>query len=284
MSQLAALETIDTRPLFAPLHEELLELLRSLSPDDWARPTVAGAWQVRDVAAHLLDGQLRTLSLVRDGHALEHGEISGFDGLVEFLDTLNRQWAEAARRLSPRVLVSLLEPTGYEVAAFWAAQDLDGPAPFPVDWAEGDASLLWMHVGREYTELWHHQMQIRDAVGRPRLLERRWVQPLLDLSVRALPRAYRGLDAPEETAVVLHVTGDGGGSWSVVRQGDGWTVFRGAPDSPACRVTLEDDEAWRLFYNARSPQEARRRAEIEGDAGLAEPLLRARSVMVREPG
>ena len=42
---------IDTAPLFGPLHAELLALLRGLSADDWQRPTVAGRWLVRDVAA-----------------------------------------------------------------------------------------------------------------------------------------------------------------------------------------------------------------------------------------
>ena len=31
--------------------------------------TIAPAWKVKDVAAHLLDTQLRKLSLVRDGYA-----------------------------------------------------------------------------------------------------------------------------------------------------------------------------------------------------------------------
>src|SRR5689334_7783825 len=61
---------IDTRYLFAPLHAELMSLLRGLTPDDWERPTLARAWRVRDVAAHLLDTQLRRLSGHRDGHLL----------------------------------------------------------------------------------------------------------------------------------------------------------------------------------------------------------------------
>jgi len=31
---------------------------------------MAGRWRVRDVAAHLLDGELRTLAAHRDGHRL----------------------------------------------------------------------------------------------------------------------------------------------------------------------------------------------------------------------
>jgi hypothetical protein len=48
-------QPILTGPLFAPIHDELMSLLRGLSPQEWLAPTVAGAWTVRDVAAHLLD-------------------------------------------------------------------------------------------------------------------------------------------------------------------------------------------------------------------------------------
>jgi hypothetical protein len=62
-------------------------------------------------------------------------------------------------------------------------------------------------------------MQIRDAVGAPGLLERRWMHPLLDLSFRALPHAYRATDAPQGTAITVRVTGEAGGTWSLIREG-----------------------------------------------------------------
>ena len=57
-----------TADLFQPLHTELVSVLKSLAPADWLRPTVAPKWRVRDIAAHLLDGQLRRLSAQRDAH------------------------------------------------------------------------------------------------------------------------------------------------------------------------------------------------------------------------
>jgi hypothetical protein len=53
-----------TAHLFRPLSSELGRLLRGLEPGDWARPTSAAAWSVRDVAAHLLDIELRRISIV----------------------------------------------------------------------------------------------------------------------------------------------------------------------------------------------------------------------------
>src|SRR5947207_11333397 len=107
------LRPIDTRYLFAPLHAELMSLLRGLAPDDWNRPTVARAWRVRDVAAHLLETQLRRLSAQRDGHRLTPDR-----PLIDFLNDLNATWVAAARRFSPRVIAELLEATGPTFVAF----------------------------------------------------------------------------------------------------------------------------------------------------------------------
>jgi uncharacterized damage-inducible protein DinB len=53
---------IPTLHLFPVLDELLIELLTSLSADDWNKPTVARLWTVKDIAAHLLDINVRTIS------------------------------------------------------------------------------------------------------------------------------------------------------------------------------------------------------------------------------
>jgi hypothetical protein len=59
-----------------------------------------------------------------------------------------------------------------------------------------------------------------------------------------------------------------------------WRLWRGAPAAPTITVRLDPHTAWRMFYNALSPADARRRATVDGDAALAEPLFSARAVMV----
>ena len=46
---------------------------------------------------------------------------------------------------------------------------------------------------------------------------------------------------------------------------------------------MDADTAWRLLFNALPPDAAAERATITGDAALAEPMLRTRSLMVRRP-
>jgi hypothetical protein len=272
---------IHTAELFPGLHAELIALLRGLDDAGWSAPTVAGAWRVCDVAAHLLDGDLRKLSICRDGGGLAgDGPPPSFQAVVHLINDANASGVAYAQRLSPRVITDLLEVTGRWVAEYVAALPPHGQAVFPVAWAGEARSENWMDTGREYTERWHHQMQIRDAVGAPGLLRRRWLHPLLDLSVRALPRAYGAVDAAPGTAVVLDVDAEDENVWSVVRQASGWEVFRGAAPDAVTRVRVDADTAWRLLYNALSPDAARARVAIEGEAALAEPMLRARSVMV----
>ena len=267
--------------LIRPLFAELNTLLRSLEADDWNRPTVAGRWRVRDVAAHMLDTTLRKVAAYRDGHVIPvEMPIASEADLAGFVNSLNAGGVSYGARLSTRQLTDLLEITARWTADLAESLDPHALALWPVSWAGETASENWMDTGREYTERWHHQMQIRDAVGAGGLLQRRWLYPLLDLSVRAFGRAYEGVPADPEVAVVFEVHAEGENIWSIVRQASSWVVLRGRADGAAATVRVEADTAWRLLYNALSFEDARARVRIDGDRELVKPMLRARSVMV----
>src|SRR5262245_39689709 len=103
-SALRPMEPILVADLFPPLYTELIALLRGLGADDWNRPTLCSRWSVHDIAAHLLDDDLRRLSFHRDGHRPPVGpQGPGDAALAEFINRLNAEWVTAARRLSPRV-------------------------------------------------------------------------------------------------------------------------------------------------------------------------------------
>ncbi|HET9983145.1 MAG TPA: maleylpyruvate isomerase N-terminal domain-containing protein [Longimicrobiales bacterium] len=100
------LTPVYTAPLFPPLHRALVVLLRGIDAAAWQRPTVAGRWRVRDVAAHLLDGDLRRLAATRDGHALApERPLHSFADVVGFINELNATGVRYGERLSPRLLV-----------------------------------------------------------------------------------------------------------------------------------------------------------------------------------
>lgn len=273
---------IATAHLYGPLHAELTRLLRSLTAAQWASPTVCRGWSVQDIAAHILDTQTRILSMGRDGYKPPPPEIAieGWQDLVRFLDGLNADWIRAARRMSPAVLMDLLDVTGPQLASHVEALAPEGAALFHVAWAAGpDTGKNWFDIGRNYTEYWHHQQQIRDAVGaEPVLYARQWLHPVIAMFLHAVPRAFEGADGG--SLVEIRVIGEAGGVWRVVR-GDGgsWTLHEGPAVESHSRIELSDDTAWRFLTKGLTPEAARPRIRFEGDLSLAERFLQARAIM-----
>ncbi len=275
MQPLGPVHTID---LFRDERDALLRVLASLTPEQWAAPTVCDGWSVKDVAAHIVADDLGIVSSGRDGYT-----VSRFEGdwpeLLAFINRQNEHWVESMRRLSPRLIVELLQFSGERATAQLHARDLNAIG-HPVDWAGPAPAPVWLDVAREYTERWAHQQQIRDGAGVPGLYEPRLFAPVLDAFVRALPRTFRQTPAPEGTHVRLVIDGDAGGAWSLVRQNATWGLYTGVDTAPpVATTTLDQDTAWRLFTKGLTPEAARARATLAGDATLAAQVLRTVSIL-----
>jgi uncharacterized protein (TIGR03083 family) len=279
-ASLRPLEPVLLVDRLAPLHAELIGLLRGLGPSDWQRPTACALWSVRDITAHLLDDDLRRLSFHRDGQPPpSDGTIDGYASLVAMINRMNAEWVAVARRMSPRVLIELLEVTGPMVDELFRSIDPHAPAHWAVAWAGEESSAHWFDVGRDYTERWLHQQQIRDAVGAPPLTGREWLHPVLDLFVRAVPVAYRAVVREDGTAVRLAIEGPAGGDWTLRREAGAWCLLAGRHPAPDATVTMSDDTAWRLFSKGLARQAARARVRIDGDQALGEGVLGTLAVM-----
>lgn len=257
---------IDVRPLFPRERQAMLGLLRALDPADWARPTVCPGWDVHDVVGHVLNDHMRRLSGGRDGYG---GAVFADDEtLPAYLARTNDEFVRATRQLSPRLLIELLEYLGPRLDALWAAHDPQAPAGLNVSWAATDVgSPAWLDIGREYTEFWVHQQQVRDAVSRPGATEPDLMAPVLQIFARALPYTLRAHGRQEGTAVLLEAQGPAGGRWSAARQGGRWRI---APPTaePAARVSMDQDTFWRLATRGITVDEARERSERSGDPEL----------------
>lgn len=276
-----ALPATDTRAFFRPVTSALSSLLTTLPPDAWTA-TAVGSWRVRDVVAHLTDISLRRLSFHRDGHTpppppfpIESGQ-----DFVRFINQINADWVSATARLSTRQLADMYARAGAELSAFVETLPVEGPGLFGVSWAGEMESASWFDIGREFTEQWHHQTQIREAVGAPPLEDPAWLRALLEIALRGLPHAYRDQQASDGTAIALLVAGDAGGEWTLERSAGAWALGAGAPPSPAATVTMTDDTAWRLLFNGLDAAAARDRITVAGDGHLAAPLFSARSIVI----
>jgi uncharacterized protein (TIGR03083 family) len=274
------LEPIFVVDLFPKLDSRLIELLRSLAAADWERQTIAPLWRVKDVAAHLLDTNLRRLSIVRDRFFGEKPDNpDSWEGLVAFLNGLNADWVKAFRRVSPPVLIDLLEHTGREVNEFYRRLDPYAEAVLPVAWAGEERSVNWFEMAREYTERWHHQQQIRLAVDKPGIMERELYFPVLDTFMRALPFRYKSVDADEGALIKFRITGDAGGAWFLVKRGRGWELATEPAGRPASEVEFSQEIAWRIFTKGIAKEASRPQIKLTGDRDLGLHILNVIAVM-----
>lgn len=262
--------------LFEPMLERLLQLLRSLSESEWESATPCPGWSVKDLALHLLGDEIGQLSRGRDK---DFSSLlpPGVD-LVERINRHNALWVEATRRMSTRLLCDLLDVTGHQVVDYFKSLDLMAMNGV-VSWAGPDPAPVWLDVAREYTERWHHQQHIRQAVGRPGLMEAEFLAPVLDTFVRALPYTFRAAAAPVGTAIQLTIAGDAGRSWCVERGEARWALFRGTAAAPAATVTLDEQTAWKLFTKGIAKDNAKGNAHIAGDEALAATLFDAVAII-----
>lgn len=269
-------EPVAVLDLFADDRTALLRVLTTLDADDWERATPCAGWSVKDVAGHILGGDLANLSRRRDryqGDAPTPGQ-----DLVSFLNASNDTWMRAARRLSPRVVCDLLAAVGPPLFAYFASLDLLAIGA-PVSWAGARPAPVWLDVAREYTERWHHQQHIREAVDQPGQTEPRFLHPVLATFAYALPVVLDDTDAPIGTIAHLHIHGQAGGDWSVVRERNGWQLYLGVPAAAAARVELNQDRAWRLYTKGITPREAQAAATFTGDHHLGRRLLDAVAII-----
>jgi uncharacterized protein (TIGR03083 family) len=276
---------VQTRHLFTVLDHKLSELLHSLKPEDWNRNTRAKLWTVKDVATHLLDGNIRAISMLRDNYFGDPAKgITSYQHLVDYLNQLNAAWVKATKRMSPALLIELLELTGKEFTRQMHSLDLFAPAQFSVAWAGEERSLNWFHIAREYTEKWHHQQQIREAVhgdADKELISRELYAPVLETFMLALPHAYRAQSAEAGTLVHVTISGSAGGDWYLFRKHDQWelTRSRSPDDIAASAIIINQQIAWKLFTRGMSHDEALISVAIKGNKELSKALLSMVCVM-----
>jgi uncharacterized protein (TIGR03083 family) len=260
-------------PLLRRVDEKLIDLLRSLSVSEWDAQTVAPRWQVRDVAAHLLDTVLRKLSLVRDSWYVETVDVRSPQEVVTLVNRLNEEGVTVYRRLSPPVLIDVMKLACEQSAGFHESLDPFAPAVFGVSWAGEERSLNWFDTARELTERWHHQQQIRLATDRPGIMTPELYHPVLDCFLRGLPHRYRDTPAPAGTVLLFEIAGECGGHWLLARDRDGWELVKESAAEPAARVTIPQEIAWRVFTKGIDRDLAREQIQIQGDPQLGNLVL-----------
>jgi uncharacterized protein (TIGR03083 family) len=266
-------EPILCSQIIRQVDQHLIELLTSLDAPEWDLPTIAPQWSVRDVAAHLLDTALRKLSGGRDKCRVDNVSVQSHQEVITLVNRLNHEGVTIYRRLSPKVLIQLMQLVCNQTADFYESVDPFAPAAIGVSWAGEMTSLVWFDNARELTERWHHQEQIRLATNRPGMMTPLLYHPVLDTFLRGLPHAYRDVTAADNTALLVEISGDCGGHWCLLRSHDTWSFTRDLPSAIVSHIIIPQSIAWRIFTKGIDRESARAKVTITGDKALAEHVL-----------
>ena len=263
--------------LFPILLEELIHLLGGLSKEEWDTATICSPWSVKDVCLHLLGGDISNLSWKRDGFSI-FSQIDSYEHLVQLINEQNARWVESTRHFSPQFLIDALQFAGEQVTEY--LQSLDPyEMGIPVSWVGPDPAPNWLDLAREYTERWHHQQHIRDAVAKPGLKEAKFLAPILDTFILGLPRTFRHVAAEVGTAINIGLSGIVTKDWILANEMGQWRLYEGTTENPHAGIVISADIAWRVFTNGIPLEDARQHSKTTGDRLLAEKVLETISII-----
>ena len=229
----------------------VIEFLGGLSPEQMSRPSACDAWQVRDVASHLIGGAERQLESMRRGRAGESGPPEGFQPQ----DTTAVSTTNAGRDIERRERLGDSLLTAFDAAYAELAQELDGFA------SSGDWGTLCWHMRRgampasDYVELRIqelvvHDWDMRSALDDGASLDPRGIPALMDASPKWLGMTFR--PGPRLDAPVTFRFDTGGKNLTVTVEGDRFEFQDDAEGESAADLVLAcQPEDYLLFIYGR---------------------------------
>lgn len=204
----------------AAQHADLADVLGSLAPSDWQRPTRCPGWSVADVVLHLaqtdemaiasLEGRTAGFIAERTAGAAAGSVDDGAALMVERergapVDELLERWRSGAGRLDDMLA------------------DEDGHRR--VVWVVGELSVRTLTTTR-LAEAWIHTGDVAEAVGAS-VKEDERLQYIARLAWRTLPYALAREGREMSGPVAFELVGPAGALWSFVPDEPASTVVRG---------------------------------------------------------
>ncbi len=256
----------------------VIDLGRTLRPDDAGRPTDCPGWTVFDQVAHVA-----SVEAMVAGDAVPDVDVSGHEHVHhDFAERIER-FLESRRGRALEDVLDELEWRLDERLAVYRADDVDPDAevmgPF------GQTTLAGLVAVRTF-DVWMHEQDIREAIGRPGGLD----TPAAALSVArfldALPvLVAKRAGVPPGNAVVLDLTGPVvGRAGARVEEQEGKPrgipLFTGEPeehpDVVTTSLTMSTAVAMRLAGGRRDPADLP--VTVNGDEDVARRVLAALTV------
>lgn len=217
VSDLRPIARPESIALAAAESARMTDLLRDLSPQEWARPTDCPAWDVRAVGGHVL-GMLDTFASLRmfAKNMRAAGKAAG-DGV--FIDALTALQVEANASLSTTELVRRMDVVGPRQARWRGRRRLMRKIPMKQPLNDGAvetwrlAFLVDIILTRD---TWMHRVDVARATGRELELS-------TDHDGRIVADAVIEWARRHGRPFTLHLSGPAGGTFV---QGDDGDVLR----------------------------------------------------------
>ena len=253
----------------------IIDLGRTMRPDDVTRPTDCPGWTVLDQFAHVAS----TEAMVA-GEPVPDIDVSGHEHVRHAFGERIEKYLESRRHRELDELLDELEERleerlhVYRSGTEWAEREVQGP--FGPTTGEG-------MLGIRVFDIWVHEQDIREAIDRPGGLDSGAAAHSVSRLFAAFPRIV-AKDAGIEpgNAVVLDLTGPTvGRAGARVEERDGRAVgiplFTGGseehPDVVTTSLTMSTAVAGRLAGGRRAPDDLH--VVVHGDEDVARRVLAA---------
>ncbi|MGY1809475.1 maleylpyruvate isomerase family mycothiol-dependent enzyme [Blastococcus sp. SYSU D00669] len=240
------------------------EVVASLTPEEWSRPSRCAGWSVQDLVAHT-GSNFKVLAEPPDPSA-PAPQVETAEQLQDLLVEQRRGWS------AEQVAAEFRDFLGPALGALKAVQD-EPVASAPLTLT--DLGTYPMHALADAFafDLWCHFTVDLLAPGGP--VERPRPEPTDDVlgpgiwwMLTGLPQMCRPVSQVLDRPLGLRLTGPGGGEWTLV-PGDPLTVEAGLRDPVATATSSATDFV--LWGTTRTPW--RESVQVEGDRAYAERVL-----------
>ena len=246
------------------LTQRYADVVRSLEPDEWQLPSRCAGWSVQDLVAHAGSN----FHVVADPGAAPSEAPPHAEDLQHLLVVQRRGWTAA------QVAEELEQFSGPALAAFRAVQD-EPAASSPLTMSElgtyplhllADAFAfdIWCHL---YIDLLAPTGPVRRPVPEP---EHEVLRPGIGWMLAGLPQMCPSVSKVLDQPLALHLTGPGGGQWTLRPDVARLSVVEGTgPDAAATATSSAVDFV--LWGTTRVPW--RDVVALDGDTTYAARVL-----------
>ena len=263
---------------YAQTVQHLIDLGRTMRPDDANRPTDCPGWTVLDQIAHVA-----SLEAMVAGEPEPDVDISHHAHVRHAFGAKVERYVESRRGRDLEEVLDELEERLQERLSFyrsgteWAEREVAGPF----------GSTTWAALLAVRTfDIWVHEQDVREALGRPGGLDTGAAALAVSQLFAALPRIVARDAAIEPgNAVVLDLTGPTvGRAGARVEEHDGKArgipLFTGDaeehPDVVTTSLTMSTAVAGRLAAGRKSPGELH--VVVHGDDDVARRVMAAMAI------